>query len=229
MRYIKGTDRKQITLLPDCIDDLIGQDNPVRVIDAFIDSLDLEQAGFQRATPNWTGRPPYDPGDLLKLYVYGYFNKIRSSRKLMLECSRNIELFFLLNRLTPDFRTISDFRKDNAKALKGVFRAFVKLCMKLELYQKELLAVDHTLDRGDYGASTKVILRIKRDIHKLNERMCLSEHPFGTVKWYHGAHYLLCKGKEKAAAELGLSFLAYNLKRAINLVGTRKLIEAMGV
>ena len=88
---------------------------------------------------------------------------------------------------------------------------------------------NHTLDRGDYGASTKVILRIKRDIHKLNERMCLSEHPFGTVKWYHGAHYLLCKGKEKAAAELGLSFLAYNLKRAINLVGTRKLIEAMGV
>ncbi|HHW31680.1 MAG TPA: transposase [Clostridiaceae bacterium] len=83
----------------------------------------VEVAGFQRAVSCRTGRPPYDPGDLLKLYVYGYFNKIRSSRKLMAECTRNIELFFLLNRLTPDFRTISDFRKDNAKALKNVFQS----------------------------------------------------------------------------------------------------------
>jgi transposase len=88
------------------------------------------------------GRPPYDLRDLLKLYIYGYFNKIRSSRKLMAECGRNIELFFLLNRLTPDFRTIADFRKNNAKVLKNVFHAFVKLCMKLGLYQKELFAVD---------------------------------------------------------------------------------------
>lgn len=548
MKYIKGQDRRQITFLPDCIEDLIGQDNPVRVIDAFIDNLDIEGAGFQKSVPSWTGRPPYDPRDLLKLYVYGYFNKIRSSRKLMAECGRNIELFYLLNRLTPDFRTISDFRKDNAKALRNVFRAFVKVCMKLDLYQKELLAIDgskfravnskdntynaeilekklkridehiaeylsqmdsndevepdapsaeqikealqeltlrkekyqdylkelletgntqilttdpeahrmhtkdgfnccynvqtavdkgshliaeyevtnhntdqgllkevaditrealevetlevvadkgyesrrdieacvmngiipnvafkydknerlynidyeeaeiteeiknstkpediqkcikagvlpscyentvikvelqeqshlscftlnedgtvtcpmgnilkktkkkgkntiyankdacrqcpnrctdsktyksvsfgpvtrfvpvrvygnikqklnpipdniplnpfnHTLDRKDHE-KTKVILRIKKDIHKLKERMCLSEHPFGTVKWYHGAHYLLCKGKEKATAELGLSFLAYNMKRAINLVGTKKLIEAMEI
>lgn len=124
------------------MDDLISADNPVRVIDAFVDGLDLNAAGFQKAKPNETGRPPYNPKDLLKLYVYGYFNKIRSSRKLMAECSRNIELFFLLNRLTPDFRTIADFRKDNAKALKNVFRAFVKICMKLGLYQRELLAID---------------------------------------------------------------------------------------
>jgi transposase len=547
MTYIKGSSREQITLLPDCIDDLVGQNNPVRVIDAFIDNLDLDEAGFQRATPNITGRPPYDPRDLLKLYVYGYFNKIRSSRKLMSECSRNIELFFLLNRLTPDFRTISDFRKDNTKAIRNVFRAFVKICVKLNLYQKELLSIDgskfravnsksnsynqdtlkmklkrideniakylsqmdendssisnseytpdqikaaikelnerkekyqvflkelietretqilttdpearvmhskdgfhccynvqtavdkgshliaeyevtnncndqgllkevadrtrdmlgteiievvadkgyesredilncvmngiipnvafkydkderlfsvnyveteinedvknstnpvdiqkciasgvlptcyentsieievqeqtvlscftlnedstvtcpmgkilsktcnkgnairfankdacrqchnkctgskghkavsfgpdtkfvpvrmfgsvgkklnpipadiplnpfnHTLDRKD-GVKKKVVLRIKEDIHKMKERMCLSEHPFGTVKWYHGAHYLLCKGKEKATAELGLNFLAYNLKRAINMVGIEKLIAAM--
>ena len=547
MRYIEGIDRKQTTLLPDCIEDLVGQDNPVRVIDAFVDSLDLEEAGFKRSVPNVTGRPSYDPEDLLKLYVYGYFNRIRSSRKLMAECTRNVELFYLLGKLTPDFRTIADFRKDNAKALKKVFQAFVKLCVKLGLYQKELLAIDgskfravnsrdntynadilekklkridthiteylsqmdandhnesdapsaeqikaavneltlrkekyqaylkhllksedtqilttdpeahrmhtkdgfnccynvqtavdkgshliaeyevtnhntdqgllrevsditrqalevetlevvadkgyesrrdiedcvmngiipnvafkydkaerlynidyeeaeiteeirsstkpkdiqkcihagvlpecyedtaievelqepsvmscftlnndgtvtcpmgntltrksikgknsiygskdacrqcstrctssrkprevsfgpetkyvptkmygnvthclnpipegipvnpfnHTLDRNDYTAPKKVILRIKKDIPKLQERMCLSEHPFGTVKWYHGAHYLLCKGKEKATAELGLSFLAYNMKRAINLVGTRELIEAM--
>lgn len=115
MMYIKHQNREQIILLPDCIDDLIGQDNPVRVIDAFIDSMDVDELGFQRSVPNSTGRPSYDPRDLLKLYVYGYFNKIRSSRKLMTECIRNIELFFLLNRLTPDFRTISDFRKDNSK------------------------------------------------------------------------------------------------------------------
>lgn len=546
MKYIQGQDRNQLTLLPDCIEDYIGENNPVRVIDAFVDNLDLEKAGFLRTTPKETGRPSYDPKDLLKLYVYGYFNKIRSSRKLMTECTRNVELFYLLRRLTPDFRTIADFRKDNAKALKNVFHAFVKLCMKLDLYQKEFLAIDgskfravngkkstynaetlekkikridghiaeylsqmdeadktepdspapekikaaieeltkrkekyqeylkelaesgetqllitdpearrmhskdgfhccynvqtaidggshliaeyevtnhntdqglleevaqnvkktleletvvvvadkgydskenifncvmngiipnvalkydkherlysidyveseisdternstkpehikkciaagvlpacyentsieveiqeqsslscftlnadgtvtcpmkntlarlrmrgkntiygnkmacrmclnkctggrnpktvsfgpdtkyvpvrmygspkqnlnpipadipknpfnHTLDRNDYKTK-KVVLRIKEDISKIKERMCLSEHPFGTVKWYHGAHYLLCKGKEKATAELGLSFLAYNMKRAINMVGVRKLIEAM--
>ena len=142
MDYIKGQSRMQTTMLPDCIDDLIDQDSPVRVIDAFVDGLDLVEAGFSKALLNKTGRPPYDPRDLLKLYIYGYFNKIRSSRKLMTECSRNIELFFLLNRLTPDFRTIADFRKDNAKALRNVFRAFVRICMQLGLYQKELLAVD---------------------------------------------------------------------------------------
>lgn len=515
----------------------------MRVMDAFVENLDLTIAGFQRAIPNETGRPPYSPKELLKLYVYGYYNRIRSSRKLMVECTRNVELFYLLRKLTPDFRTIADFRKDNPKALKNVFRAFVKLCMKLGLYQKELFAVDgskfravnskdntynaeilekklkridehikeylsqmdeadkaerdaltpeqvkaaiqeltlrkekyqgylkellesgetqllltdpearrmhskdgfhccynvqtavdkgshliaeyevtnhntdqgllkevsqsvkeslevetievvadkgyesredilncvmvpnvalkydkherlytidyeeaeiteeiknspkpediqkcikagilprcyedtaievelqeqsflscftlnedgavtcpmgkilsktkirgkntiygnkdacrqcpnrctdgkspktvsfgpdtkyvpvrmygspklklnpiptnipmnpfnHTLDRKDHKPK-KVVLRIKEDIQKLKERMCLSEHPFGTVKWYHGAHYLLCRGKEKATAELGLSLLAYNMKRAITMVGVKKLIEAM--
>ncbi|OPX41843.1 transposase DDE domain protein [Ruminiclostridium hungatei] len=546
MKYIKGQEKSQLTLFPDCVEYYVGEDNPVRVIDAFVDSLDLTVAGFIRTIPKETGRPSYDPKDLLKLYVYGYFNKIRSSRKLMAECTRNIELFYLLGKLTPDFRTIADFRKDNAKALKNVFRAFVKLCMNLGLYQKELLSIDgskfravnskdntynagilekklkridehikeylsqmdyedkseknvltpeqvkaaiqeltqrkekyqeylkelleggetqllltdpearrmhskdgfhccynvqtavdkgshliaeyevtnrntdqgllkevsqstkevleintievvadkgyesredilncvmngivpnvalkydkherlytidyveaeirdeernstkpediqkciaagvlpacyestaievelqeqsclscftlnedgtvtcpvgriltktkmrgkntiygskdacrqcpnkctdskshktvsfgpetkyvpvrmygspsvklnpipenilpnpfnHTLDRKDH-APRKVVLRIKEDISKIKERMCLSEHPFGTVKWYHGAHYLLCKGKEKATAELGLSFLAYNMKRAINMVGVKKLIEAM--
>ncbi len=142
MKYVEGQDREQKTLLPDCIEDYIGEDNPARVIDAFVDGLDLAAIGVQRAEPNETGRPSYDPRDLLKLYVYGYFNRIRSSRRLMAECGRNVELFYLLGKLRPDFRTIADFRKDNAKALKNVFRAFVKLCMKLGLYQKELLAVD---------------------------------------------------------------------------------------
>lgn len=142
MKYIKGQSRNQMMMVTECLEDYISEENPVRVIDAFVDSLDLDLAGFIRTVPKETGRPPYDPRDLLKLYVYGYFNKIRSSRKLMTECTRNIELFYLLGKLTPDFRTISDFRKDNAKALKKVFSAFVKLCLKLHLYQKELLAVD---------------------------------------------------------------------------------------
>lgn len=180
MAYLKGQDRKQTILLPDCIDDLIGQDNPVRVIDAFIDGLDMEEAGFKRSVPNATGRPPYDPRDLLKLYVYGYFNKIRSSRKLMTECIRNIELFFLLNRLTPDFRTISDFRKDNTKALRNVFRAFVKICLKLNLYQKELLAIDgskfravNSKQNSSYNADTlkKKLARIDENISKFLSNM----------------------------------------------------------
>ena len=159
-------------LLPDCIDDLIGPDNPVRVIDAFIDSLDMKKLGFERPIPNTTGRPCYDPRDLLKLYVYGYFSKIRSSRKLMAECSRNIELFFLLNRLTPDFRTIADFRKDNRTALKNVFRAFVKTCLKLNLYHKELIAIDGTKFRAvnskknayNYDTLKKKLARIDENI-----------------------------------------------------------------
>lgn len=114
MGYIEGQDRHQPMLLPDSVDDLIGEDNPVRVIDAFVDSLDIQTLSFIQARPAATGRPGYHPRDLLKLYIYGYFNRIRSSRRLMKECHRNLELFFLLNRLTPDFRTISDFRKQNA-------------------------------------------------------------------------------------------------------------------
>ncbi len=132
MKYITGEKRNQITLLPGCIEDYVGEDNPVRVIDAFINQLDMDTAGFKRAKPNETGRPSYDPRDLLKLYIYGYFNKIRSSRKLMQECTRNIEIMYLIGKLIPDFRTIADFRKDNPKALKNVFKAFVKICIKLK-------------------------------------------------------------------------------------------------
>jgi len=179
MNYIDGQNRGQITLLPDSIEDLIGQDNSVRVIDAFIESLDMKATGFQRSTPNITGRPSYDPRDLLKLYVYGYFNKIRSSRKLMAECNRNIELFFLLNRLTPDFRTIADFRKDNTKAIKNVFRAFVKICLKLNLYQRELLAIDGSKFRAvnsksnSYNQATlkKKLARIDENITKYLSQM----------------------------------------------------------
>lgn len=142
MSYIKGKDRNQLTLIPECMDDMIEQDNPVRVIDAFVNSLNLSELDFTRSAPAHTGRPAYDPKDLLKLYIYGYFNGIRSSRKLARECKRNIELFYLINSLTPDFRTIADFRKDNAEALRKVFLEFVKLSLKLKLYKNELIAID---------------------------------------------------------------------------------------
>lgn len=142
MGYKEKESRNQLTFLPDSIEEYVSEDNPVRVIDAFVDSLDLAGMGFTKSVPADTGCPAYDPADMLKLYIYGYFNRIRSSRKLMTECRRNVEAMWLMGKLTPDFRTISDFRKENAKRLKQVFREFVKLCDKLKLYNKELLAVD---------------------------------------------------------------------------------------
>ena len=142
MKYIEGENRYQTNMLPNNIEDYVDEENPVRVIDAFVDGLDMEALGFLRFEPAEMGRPAYNPRDLLKLYIYGYLNKIRSSRKLMKECGRNVELFWLIGKLQPDFRTIADFRKDNAKALQNTFRAFGKICLKLKLYQKELLAID---------------------------------------------------------------------------------------
>jgi len=141
MPYIKGTGREQITLMPDCLEDYVSAENPVRVIDAFVEQLDVASLGF-KAEPAVEGRPGYDPRDMLKLYIYGYLNKIRSSRRLQTETGRNVELMWLLGKITPDFRCISDFRKDNAKAIKGVFREFVKLCNKAELLSNETVVID---------------------------------------------------------------------------------------
>lgn len=148
MGYKEKVSRDQLTFLPDSIEEYVSEDNPVRVIDAFVDSLDLAGMGFTKSIPADTGCPPYNPADLLKLYIYGYFNRIRSSRKLKTECGRNVEAMWLMGKLQPDFRTISDFRKENAKRIKQVFREFVKLCDKLKLYNKELIAVDGTKVRA---------------------------------------------------------------------------------
>lgn len=151
MNYIKGMDRSQITL-PQCLEDMISQDNPVRVIDAFVDLLDMTKLGFEKAQPASTGRPAYDPRCLLKLFLYGYFYAIRSSRRLMRECGRNVELFFLLNGLKPDFRTIADFRKNNTQAIRNVFRQFTHLCVDLKCYDPlELIAIDGSKFRAVNG------------------------------------------------------------------------------
>ena len=144
MTHIFGFERSQLLLLPETVDDYVGADNPVRFIDAFVDQLDLAAAGFIRVAPKATGRPGYAPGDMLKLYVYGYLNRVRSSRRLEAECHRNIEVIWLLRSLKPDFKTIADFRSDNRAAFKKVFQDFVILCRRLDLFGCELLAVDGT-------------------------------------------------------------------------------------
>jgi transposase len=144
MTHIAGLERDQLLLLPEAVDDYVGSDNPVRFIDAFVDGLDLAAAGFLRVEAKAMGRPGYAPGDLLKLYIYGYLNRVRSSRRLETECHRNIEVLWLLRTLKPDFKTIADFRRDNRAAFRAVFRQFVLLCRRLDLYGRELLAVDGT-------------------------------------------------------------------------------------
>jgi len=141
MGFIKGVDRNQITLMPDSLNDYVLAENPVRVIDAFVDSINIKELGF-KSEPAVEGRPGYDPRDMIKLYVYGYQNKIRSSRRLQREAGRNVELMWMLGKVVPDFRCIADFRKDNAKALKGVFREFVKLCNKAGLLSNETVVID---------------------------------------------------------------------------------------
>jgi transposase len=142
MRYISGESRKQITMFPEVVDDYITEDNPVRFIEAFVDGLDMAEVGFGRAEPNDLGRPGYDPRDLLKLYIYCYLNRVRSSRRIEIEAGRNLELMWLMRKLKPDFKTIADFRKGNTKALKKIFQEFSGICRKLELFGGELVAVD---------------------------------------------------------------------------------------
>lgn len=140
--HIRGLDRDQVQMLPPCVEDYVTAEAPVRFIDAYVDGLDLAKLGFSRCQPKVTGRPAYHPGDLLKLYLYGYLHRIRSSRRLEAEATRNLELIWLLRGLRPDFKTIADFRKDNRAVFKGVFREFNLLCRKLELFGAELVAVD---------------------------------------------------------------------------------------
>jgi transposase len=141
-RFIQGSDRTQGILLPEQLDDYVTEENPVRVIDVFVDELDLGTLGFAGVAPADTGRPAYHPADLLKIYIYGYLNRIQSSRRLEREAQRNIELMWLTGRLTPDFKTIANFRKDNGIGIRNVCRQFVLLCRNLDLFTQQLIAID---------------------------------------------------------------------------------------
>jgi transposase len=142
MRHIQGESRHQSTLFPDRLEDYVTEDNPVRVIDAYIDTLDLAQLGFTYAEPKETGRRPYNPGDLLKLYVYGYLNRIRSTRRLEKECHRNVELHWLMKCLRPDFKTIANFRQQNSLAIRSASSAFIRFCREANLLDGRLVAID---------------------------------------------------------------------------------------
>lgn len=141
-RFIEGTDRGQSTLFPECLEDWIDENNPVRVIDVFVDELDLTELGFDGITPEVTGRPSYHPSVLLKLYIYGYLNRVQSSRRLEREAGRNVELMWLTGRLVPDHKTIADFRKDNGPAIGKVCARFVELCREMGLIAKASVAID---------------------------------------------------------------------------------------
>ena len=141
-RFVEGEDRLQIVLLPHCLDDYVTENNPVWVIEAFVDELDLTTLGFEGVVPEATGRPAYHPATLLKIYIYGYLNRIQSSRRLERETQRNVELIWLTGRLSPDFKTIADFRKDNGKAIQRVCREFVVLCRSLNLFSDAIVAID---------------------------------------------------------------------------------------
>lgn len=142
MGFVQGVHRDQVVMFPESLDEYIADDNPVRFLNAFVDSLDLQALGFERAIPMERGRPPYHPGDLLKLYLYGYLNRIRTSRTLEREAQRNVEVMWLLGKLAPDFKTIADFRRDNGKPIRAVFREFTVMCRRLELFGGQLVAID---------------------------------------------------------------------------------------
>src|SRR5450755_1082943 len=172
-RFIEGEDRSQSTLFPEHLDDYIAEDNPVRVIDVFVDELDLQELGFEGVQPEVTGRPAYHPSALLKIYIYGYLNRIQSSRRLERETQRNVELICLTGRLMPDFKTIADFRKDNGKAIRSVCREFIVLCRDLKLFSEAIVAID--------GSKFKAVNNRDKNFtdNKLKKRMAQLEESIG--------------------------------------------------
>ncbi len=187
-RFVEGEDRTQVTLLPECLDDYIEAENPVRVIEVFVDELDLGELGFAGVEPLATGRPSYHPAVLLKIYIYGYLNRIQSSRRLEREAQRNVELMWLTGRLRPDFKTIANFRKDNGRAIRNVCRQFVVLCQKLELFAQTVVAIDgskfkavNNRDRNFTNA------KVKRRLEQIEESIARYLSQLDTADRHEGA------------------------------------------
>ena len=177
-RFVQGDSRTQSFLLPEALDDYVTETNPVRVVDVFVDELDLRQLGFEGVEPALTGRPSYHPEVMLKIYIYGYLNRIQSSRRLEREAQRNIELMWLTGRLAPDFKTIARFRKDNGKAIRSVCRQFVVLCQRLELFSEALVAIDGSkfkaVNHRDRNFTSAKLERRMRDIEESIGRYLLA-------------------------------------------------------
>ena len=187
-RFVEGEDRSQVSLLPECLDDYIEAENPVRVIEVFVDELDLGELGFVGVEPLATGRPSYHPAVLLKIYIYGYLNRIQSSRRLEREAQRNVELMWLTGRLRPDFKTIANFRKDNGRAIRNVCRQLVVLCQKLDLFAQAVVAIDgskfkavNNRDRNFTNA------KVKRRLEQIEESIARYLSQLDTADRYEGA------------------------------------------
>ena len=164
-RFVEGEERSQSVMFPERLEDWVSEENPVRVVDVVVDELNLKALGFERATAAATGRPGYHPATLLKIYIYGYLNRIASSRRLERECQRNIELVWLTRRLAPDFKTLADFRRDNGPGIRKVCAQFVVLCRKLNLFTEAMVAID--------GSKFKAVNNRDKNFtpHKLKARM----------------------------------------------------------
>ena len=173
-RFIEGQDRHQVTLLPESLDEFIAEDNAVRVVDAFVNELDLTELGFEGLQAAETGRPSYHPTVLLKIYVYGYLNRVQSSRRLERECQRNLELMWLTGRLAPDFKTIADFRRDNGQGIRGACRRFIELCRDLKLFSQAAVAIDGSkfkaVNSRDRNFTPAKIAKRKQQIDESIER-----------------------------------------------------------
>lgn len=173
-RFIEGQPREQAVLFPEHLDDWIAEESPVRAVDAFVEELSLQKLGFESAEPAATGRPAYHPATLLKIYIYGYLNRIQSSRRLERESQRNVELVWLTGKLMPDFKTIADFRKDNGVAIRRACAEFVVLCRQMKLFTESVVAID--------GSKFKAVNN--RDRNFTDKKMSRLEHLEKAVQHY---------------------------------------------
>lgn len=211
MDYIQGISREQIILFPEAIDDYINEENQVQFIDAFAESLDLGELQFRYSQLKSTGRPPYNPADMLKLYIYGYLNRIRSSRRLEKESQRNVELMWLLKKLAPDFKTIADFRKDNLEPIKRVCKEFSFLCKKLDLFGGELVAIDGSKFRASNSkkrnfTQAKLEKSLKEIEDKVNKYVSCLEENDQKESALSSPRAKELREKIKGAAELGSKY-----------------------
>lgn len=215
--HIKGQGRHQITLLPEALDDFVTEDNPVKVIDVFVDGLHLDSLGFERVTAKQTGRPGYHPATLLKLYIYGYLNRIQSSRRLEKETHRNVELMWLLERLTPDFKTIADFRKTNGKGIKNACKAFIDLCRQMQMFTDVIVAIDGSKFKAVNSKPNNFtpqkakdhIERVEQSINKYLSKLDESDK----------------NSENDASSELNATKLAWLRKRLDELKDIQKVVE----
>ena len=215
MRHLQGEPRQQSILFPESLDEYVSADNPVRVIDAYMDSLDMHALGFTQATTKHTGRKPYAPADLLKLYTYGYLNQVRSTRRLEKECNRNVEVLWLMKRLAPDFKTLANFRRQNSKAIREACRSFIQFCREARLLDSRMIAIDGSKFRAAASMSKTFNRKQLDDLQKrLNRKI-------------DGYLHLLAKSEqldmdEKGCVEEALSKLQ---KRKAKLEGLSKSLD----